>query len=64
MIRVLVDLSEASPDEVQTFLGLPGVGRAIDALAQVGKRNGIRLHVAAPPADLQRPESRTAAKPS
>lgn len=47
------------------FVGLPGVGRAIDALAQGGIRSGIRLHIAEPPADQQqRPESRTAAKPS
>jgi hypothetical protein len=63
MISVTVDLSNASRDEVQAFLGLPGVGRAIDALAQSGKCSGIHLRIAEPQAEQPRRLDHGAALP-
>lgn len=51
MIHVTVNLSDATPDEIEAFYALAGVGRALDAIAHVGRQAGVRLALYSPPAD-------------
>lgn len=43
MIEVAVNLTHATPDEVEAFYALAGVGRAIDAIVHSGRQAGVRL---------------------
>lgn len=43
MIEVAVNLTHATPDEIEAFYALAGVGRALDAIAQTGRQAGVRL---------------------
>ncbi len=50
MIHVTVNLSDATPDEIEAFYALAGVGRALDALAHDGRQAGVQLALYTPPA--------------
>ena len=57
MVRVIVDLSDATDAEIMRFYGLPGVGRALDAFAH--DTDAVTLRVRQPllcvPAPLTEP---------
>lgn len=51
MIEVAINLSRATPDEIERFYALAGVGRALDAIAIEGRNAGVRLVLLTPSTD-------------
>lgn len=58
MIDVLLNLSGASRAEVEAFLAMPGVARAVDSLSHVPAALPVRFRVLEPaPAEPPGPQS-------